>query len=468
MRRILPVLLALTVIIGLPFLLRPKQNLLASADDSLVIITPNNEAIRHEFTRAFSDYYQQKTGRTIRIDWRLPGGTSDITMYINSQFFAAFQNAWQSSGKAWTSEVQRAFRDPSIVLPENPSTDTLPQSARRAFLNSKAGIGIDLFFGGGAYDFSKQAAMGQLVDCGLISKLPEVFNPESIPEHVAGGIFYDNQGRWVGTCLASFGICYNTDSLHRLGIPTPTEWNDLSNPLFKQQVALADPTKSGSAAKAFEMILQQQMQMRISDGNIPANSPLIKDAIAQGWYTGFQLIQKIAANTRYFTDSGTQVPMDVSQGNAAIGMCIDFYGRFQSEAVKQPDGSSRLQYFTPKGGSAVDVDPIALLRGAPHREAAVLFMEFVLSMEGQKLWDFKVGTPGGPLRYALRRLPIRKELYAPQYTQYRSDPDVDPYEDAKLFTYHEQWTGPVFNTIGFIVRVICMDTSDELQDAWQA
>ncbi|MEO6053761.1 MAG: extracellular solute-binding protein, partial [Chthoniobacterales bacterium] len=455
--------LALAVIIGVPFLLRPKQNQLAQADDSLVIITPNNEAIRFEFTRAFSEYYQKKTGRTIRIDWRLAGGTSDITMYINSQFFAAFQNSWQSSGKAWTSEVQNAFRNSSIKLPENSSNDNPAQAARRAFLASNAGIGIDLFFGGGSYDFNKQANMGQLVDSGLIAKLPEVFSPDSIPEYVSGGIFYDPLGRWLGTCVSSFGICYNTDSIRRLGVATPTQWNNLSNPLFKQQVALADPTKSGSACKAFEMILQQQMQMRVADNNIPVN-----EAVAQGWYIGFQLIQKIAANARYFTDSGTQVPMDVSQGNAAIGMCIDFYGRFQSEAVAQPDGFSRLQYFTPKGGSSIDVDPIGLLRGAAHRDAALLFMDFVLSMEGQKLWNFKVGTPGGPTIYALRRLPVRKELYAPEFTHYRSDPTVDPYADAKDFTYHEEWTAPVFNVIAFVVRVMCMDTSDELQTAWQA
>ena len=67
MLRILAVLAAMAVVIAVPFALKPKGNLLARADDTLVIITPQNEAIRYEFTVAFCNYYKKKTGRTIRI-----------------------------------------------------------------------------------------------------------------------------------------------------------------------------------------------------------------------------------------------------------------------------------------------------------------------------------------------------------------------------------------------------------------
>jgi len=48
------------------------------------------------------------------------------------------------------------------------------------------------------------------------------------------------------------------------------------------------------------------------------------------------------------------------------------------------------------------VDPIALLRGAPHGELARAFIEYVLSPDGQKLWNAKPGTSGGTERFALR------------------------------------------------------------------
>jgi iron(III) transport system substrate-binding protein len=470
MFRIALVAAALAIVVGIPFALKPKESQLAAADDTLVLITPHNEAIRYEFTRAFSEFYKARTGRTVRLDWRSVSGTNEITRYLKSEFYSSFERFWTRSGRNWSVEAAASFDNPSVSPSASPESDTPAQSARRAFLESDVGVGIDLFFGGGAFDFIQQARAGRLVDCGFIQANPRWFTDESIPQMVSGEPYYDPEGRWIGTCLSSFGICYNIDSLERLGFKAvPASWNDLTNPLLLKQVALADPTKSGSAAKAFEMVIQQQMQETLrasgeADPAIPADSP----ALTAGWVKGLQLILKASANARYFTDSASKVPIDVSLGDAAIGMCIDFYGRFQSEAVQLDSGLPRMKYFTPLGGSSIGVDPIGLLRGAKNKDTARLFIEYVLSLDGQKLWNFKVGTPGGPTRYALRRLPIRKELYAAEYKTFLSDPEVVPYEAAKFFTYHEPWTGPLFSAMRFIIRVMCLDAHDEQTAAWNA
>ncbi|PTX93085.1 iron ABC transporter substrate-binding protein [Spartobacteria bacterium LR76] len=445
------------VVLALPFVLRPKQNLLAEADDTLVLISPHNEAIRYEFTRAFSEKYHRDTGRTVRLDWRTPGGGSEIARYIKSEFYNSFENYWRSLGRAWTPDVIGAFDNPRVTPSASPAEDSPAQAARRSFLDSSVGIGIDVMFGGGSYDFIQQADAGRLVAGDLMRRHPDWFSENSIPQSVSGEVFYDPKGRWIGAALSSFGICYNTDSLHRLGVTrVPSGWDDLADPVYWNEVALTDPSKSGSAAKAFEMILQQKMQQAG------------EDRLGEGWAAGLNLIQAAAANARYFTDAAGRVPMDVAAGDAAIGMCIDFYGRFQSEYIAAPGGVSRLVYVTPSGGSSVGVDPIAILRGAPNRAIAERFVEFVLSIEGQKLWNFRVGTPGGPVKYALRRLPVRKELYSEEYTAFRSDPTVFPYEDARLFTYHAAWTAPLFRVIGLIVRVMTQDSHDELAAAWEA
>jgi ABC-type Fe3+ transport system substrate-binding protein len=462
--RIILVLVALALVLAVPFLLKPRQNLLADADETLVIISPHNEAVRHEFSMAFAKHYQLKTGRSIRLDWRLPGGTSEISRFLAGEYLAAFEYAWTSQGKTWTPDVAAAFDNSKIKLPDDPATDTPEQAVRRFFLNSSTGIGIDLFFGGGSYDFEQQAKAGRLVASDVIKAHPAWFADDSIPQSVSGEQFYDPRALWIGACLSSFGICYNADSLQRLGVhEIPASWKDLTNPVFYRQVALADPTKSGSAARAFEMVIQQQMQELVR-----ATGRSDEDVLALGWKRGLEIIQAASANARYFTDSAPKIPLDVSLGDAAIGMCIDFYGRFQSESVKIGNSPSRLQYLTPAGGSSVGVDPIGLLRGAPHRAVAEEFIAFVLSLEGQKLWNFQVGTPGGPRKYSLRRLPVRKELYASAFTPLRSDPDVMPYEDAQLFTYHPAWTASLIRTLSFIIRVTCLDLHHEQTEAWES
>ena len=50
--RIAAVFTTLALIIALPFALKPKEDLLAAADDQVVIVTPHNEQIRYEFSRA--------------------------------------------------------------------------------------------------------------------------------------------------------------------------------------------------------------------------------------------------------------------------------------------------------------------------------------------------------------------------------------------------------------------------------
>ena len=188
----------------------------------------------------------------------------------------------------------------------------------------------------------------------------------------------------------------------------------------------------------------------------------------EGWAEAMRLFRRLGANARYFTDQSTKIPLDVASGDAAAGMCIDYYGRFQAEAAAAAGRPGRVGFVTARGETSINPDPIALLRGAPHRELAIAFIEFVLSDEGQKLWGFRRGVPGGPERYALRRLPIVPHLYDHAFDAHRADPEENPYEEARDFVYHRAWTGPLYGALAFVVRVMCVDPEEELQQAYGA
>jgi spermidine/putrescine-binding protein len=240
------------------------------------------------------------------------------------------------------------------------------------------------------------------------------------------------------------------------------------------EIALADPTKSSSIAKAFENLIQQQMQARLVSLQAAAQPDADAEeiearAVREGWIVGLQLMQLIGANARYFTDTSQKPPIDVAQGNSAAGICIDFYGRQQDEAIQRRAEKQRLGFVAPLGGTVNSVDPIALFRGADHRELAIAFMEYVLSMEGQKIWNFRPGTAGGPNRFALRRLPVRRDFYQnADFKKLCSDPDDNPYDVTNQLIYRPAWTGKLFREMSFVIRVITMDTHQELTRAWRA
>jgi ABC-type Fe3+ transport system, periplasmic component len=461
------IVLLLAGIVALPFMLRPEQRVTERADDVLTIITPHNEAIRHEFGVGFRKWYREKTGRTVALDWRVIGGTSEIARFLESEYVAAFRNHWTNRlGRVWSGEVQAGFANARL----GPEASEEARAAREAFLASDVSCGIDLFFGGGSYDFILQANAGRLVPTRAAELRPEWWDEAVVPPEFAGERYRDPEGRWVGNVLSGYGIIYNRDALRRLGIDQPPQrWRDLADPRLIGEVALADPTKSSSIAKAFENVIQQEMQRRSRAGGGSAEDEA--QAVREGWLAGLRWLQLIGANARYFTDSSQKPPIDVAQGNCAAGICIDFYGRSQAEVAAQRSGTGegRLGFSVPRGGTVPSVDPIALLRGAPHREVAEAFIDFTLSMEGQKLWNLRPGTPGGPERYALRRLPVRRDFYAHEgWREWRSDPEANPYEQEEQLVYRSDRTGHLFRELSFIMRVMTLDTHRELQRAWRA
>jgi len=503
------ILLAAALIVALPFIFRRETA--ASdwrrGDPELVAITPHNEAIRQEFAEGFSEWHRARFGRPVRIDWRMIGGTTEIMRYLASEYASSAKRFFKSQGIAWPSGGA------DIVLsrkqPEGSDAWALWQAFRACDKPREISCHMDVFFGGGVYDHEKAEKQGLTVPAWGTNAPPVgLFADASghvlIPKEMNGEVWRGEA--YYGNVLSAFGICYNLDRLRDLGVShPPASWNDLADPRYFGQLGLADPTKSGSVAKAFEMIVHAQCAKSVAAagftreqvdrneaairtaklkvGSVPAGVPqAYQDAVERGWQDGVRLLRRIGANARYFTDASGKVPIDVSTGAASAGIVIDFLGRFQAELSTPPGKTSPMAYVTPVGGSSVTADPVSLLRGAPHRELAVRFIEYVLSEDGQKLWNYRVGEPGGPRRFALRRLPIRRDFYPSNdpslqtafeaHSSHLSDslgqPDVDAYRLGASFVYVPRWTSVHFGIQRDLIRAMCMDSGDELRRAWQA
>lgn len=176
----------------------------ATAQDRLVLISPHWEGIKTEFDRAFTAWYQAKTGRTVALDWRDLGGAGDDLRFILSEF------------------------------------KQTPRS-----------IGIDLFFGGGLDPYQELQQKGLLEPH---RPPPDVL--EGIPADIAGLPLYDPAGQWYGAALSSFGILKNDRVARAMKLPAVRSWRDLAQPGLKGWVGSGDPRNSGVTHMVFESILQ--------------------------------------------------------------------------------------------------------------------------------------------------------------------------------------------------------------------
>ena len=459
--RIIAALSFLALLILLPAVLREKPAVPeapSGESDTIIIITPHAESIKHEFERAFQRYYLDKYNKAITIDWRSPGGTADIVRYINDRYEAAFRHYCEKNDLPWDSKIAAAFRNHRIK-PDISGKSGNEARARALFLQSDVSVDIDVFFGGGTYDHSNQARKGYAVDAGIQAKHPDWFKPEVMPVRWSGEDIYDPKGGYYGVCLATFGICYNPDRQKELGAP-PVRWRDLTDKKYFNKLAVADPTKSGSINKCFEVILQQCMAEAAASGK----------SVSEGWDDGFNLIRRLVGNARSITESAGKVPREVASGNAAAGMAIDFYALSEAQfaSVQTNNQAQRIIYVPPQGGSSVSADPVQLLRGAPNLKQAQAFIEFLLSEDGQKIWQYRSGTPGGPEKYTLRRPPVRRDLYTAKHKPFMADADYNPYNATNDFEYNGAWTGRYFNLIRVMIRTTMLDASAELQNAWKA
>ena len=443
------ILLLLIIVAIVPLAFQKEQGYSKlESHRTLTVITSHNETIRSEITRAFSDWYFDKyDGIKVHINWVTPGGGAEVRKVIDTRF----ANFEKHKGKPGAENV-----------------------------------GLDVYFGGGEYEFELAKRKGYLEKLDAFkakglrgSFLRPAGGTASIRKSFTGEKYYDDEDfEWVGVCLSTFGIVYNTDVLKRLGYTEdeyPTTWDDLADPRLFKNIALADPTKSGSVTKAFEMVLQQKMQEHIAVNKTPRAGESAERhrqrILNEGWDKGMRLIQKICANSRYFSDSASKIPHDVANGDAAVGMCIDFYGRTYNSKHMKEDGSSRVQFVIPKNGTTLSADPVAVFKHAASPDVAQDFVKFLLGPNGQPLWNgdpkYSKKWSNLPKKRALRRLPISEDYYSEKYTKHATDPDIKPYTRTDLLTYDRSLTGKTFNALRTIIRVMAIDTHDELAAAWK-
>lgn len=403
----------------------------------LRIITPHNQDIRRAFELAFSDWHRARYGQPVAVTYLSPGGTNDIVRYLK--------------------DLYGAYRDKEGKL--------LPEEQVK--------VGIEIVWGGGDYTFERDFKPILRPLAVTRRELDEVFPQPDL----AGVSLYDPDAKdpsrapkWVGVVLSSFGIIYAPEIYERLGLPAPEAWTDLARPELAGLLALADPTRSGTAAIVYMMVLQRAMaaaERRWLDEN-PAlagtdfeKSATYRAALGAGWKEGMRVLVLMAANARYFTDSASRPCSDVGDAESAAGVAIDFYARVYQEQI----GDRRIRFHAPRGATAITPDPVGVLYGTLGQQQVIAnhFVEFLLSTEGQRLWNLDAGhSPYLPR--SLRRMPARRDVYA-DTTGFADD--ENPFELAEGFNLRQRWMRQ-FGRLLPVWGAAWLDAKGQLDEAYLA
>lgn len=302
-------------------------------------------------------------------------------------------------------------------------TSDIIRYLRMQYAQSGQGVGIDLMFGGGLDSFI-ELARDRLLEPVTID--PAVLH--RIPPQLAGVALYAPSGEWFAAALNAFGILYNRAALEKMKIPLPERWEDLAAPYYFDLIGAGDPRKSGSMHAMYEIILQ-----------------------GRGWDEGWALLRRIAANVRNFSGSASQVGKEIATAEVVCGLAIDTY----AGSVIRQVGADRIGYSVPHEFPSFNGDGIAVLKGAPQREVARAFIEFVLSERGQRLLYARKGEPGGPQEYEISKLPLIPELYGTVATA--SVVQGSPFEWPHTVRYDIEVAAQRWNVVNDLFGVLLID-----------
>ena len=160
---------------------------------------------------------------------------------------------------------------------------------------------------------------------------------------------HDEDGAYFSTKLITTGIVYNTAATM-----IPTSWTDLTRPEAENQIAMPSPLTSGAA-----MI----------------HTVTLTENLAEGW--GFY--EALAASGAQASGGNGGILTAVSGGEKLYGMIVDYM------PIREAAKGAPVAFVFPTEGVSAVTEPVAILESAQNPDNARLFVDFLLSEEGQLL-----------------------------------------------------------------------------------
>ncbi|MCK9548184.1 MAG: extracellular solute-binding protein [Sphaerochaeta sp.] len=209
----------------------------------------------------------------------------------------------------------------------------------------------DVFIGGNSNYHADLAANGYL----------QAYRSPMIDEAKISAQFMDSANYWTGWYLGALCLLYNTSRYEKeiapLGLRPPTTWDDLLNPAYKGEVIASNPATTGGA-----YLMMCAQIFRLGDEQ-----------------KGFDYIRALDKNVATYTAGANgSIPL-VSQGEAIVGFA---WGH--DTLKQQAQGDLPITIVFPEE-TGFEIGAASIIQGAPNKENAMKFIDFLLSAEAGKI-----------------------------------------------------------------------------------
>jgi iron(III) transport system substrate-binding protein len=169
--------------------------------------------------------------------------------------------------------------------------------------------------------------------------------------------FRDKNNYWTGIYAGGLSFASNIDRLEKLGVEAPTSWADLTKPVFRNEIQLANPGTSGTAYNVIATLVQ-----------------------IMGEEKAFSYLKALDKNIAQYTKSGS-----APGKNAALGECAVGIG-YAHDQVKLISQGYRIKITFPSDGTGYEIASISLIKGGKQMENAKKLYDWALTSEAAKIY----------------------------------------------------------------------------------
>jgi iron(III) transport system substrate-binding protein len=207
-------------------------------------------------------------------------------------------------------------------------------------------------------------AVTNMVDPRILEML-EPYSPPGVDK--VNQQFRDPQGRWFATTGYLAAFCVNTEVLKSKNLPMPTSWQDLLNPVYKDQLIMPNPASSGTGYLQVSSLLQ-----------------------IKGEEEGWKFLHELDKNMGQYIKSGSKPCKLTRVGEYAVGASFAFVG------VKSIQEGYPIKVVIPSEGAGYEIEVSGLMNTSANKADARRFLDWLLTPEAARLYGERAAMSSVP------------------------------------------------------------------------